>query len=634
MTRALAVVSNSGYQTTCTIHLAAGTYPTPNGTLFNGTPYGTHTGPVVISGATNSTSAWCDTIASVPTIASYSFWPAKSGGSPAKYASAVLIPIPLYTFETISNIPVLWNTNFGSINYFGGFTFTPTFGHDNGTSYMVAFNSTFLSSNQLYIAYDAAVGTAPQFTIGDTFCLYGPPLAILAGSTDNALWQSTNGFAHTLQNVQVQAYSAGTGLLQWQGMNWALQNVWLTGQYNTGKAGITVTASNSALSAGVTTGSRQGLFLGLLPTTAFTCVASQVAGYRGTSVADYQQSALVLGTNSTATLQNSVFRSGAVQALTSTSTASLTASMFWAYSALLANTSGATVAVTNSYSQVRFDATTLYIFQANASNGGVITMQSVAVLSRVVAPAQSLQQGFTVSGSSTSSLTLDNSTFYSGYYDSTFKPTGIIVTAGSMLATNGSLLATMPFWVTGSSAGCAQATGNTSLITISGSTLYGGTGAGTTVAAAGGASVNFTAGSTGLCCTTNSLLVASGSGSTIYLNGGSSITTYDISCANLVEMDNEGLGVFSNTTVLGGTDPAVLMVSTSNATFAHTNPGVVPMRVSMLGPNYASELTGTNLGNSGSAPVVHICGTLKSWSQIDAAGSGGIVIGSCTFVAN
>ena len=634
MTRALSIVSSTGYQSTCTIFLAAGTYPTPNGTLFNGTPYGTHTGPVIISGATNTTAAWCDTVASVPTIKSFSYY--TSGSHPVAPPPQ---PVPLYTFETIHSIPVHWTTSYGSINYYGGFTLTITSGADQGVNYTIAANTTFLNSNQFFIAYSTTVGPAPQFSVADTFCIYGPPLSIIEGSTDNAIWLSTNSFAHTLENVQVQAYSAGTGKLQLQGVNWALSNVWLTGQYGSGatQTGIAVTASaGSVLSAGVVTGvGRQGMFLGLLPTTAFT-QSGGGSNLLGPSPADYQQSSLVLGTNSTATLQNSVFRSGVLSATTSTSTASVAASMQWANGAFAATASGASITLTQCFEQVRLDAMVTYNLQHNATGGGVLTADTVSSLGRVQVPSSCYASTPTgcvssvllISGSSSSSITLNNSTLYFGAVGSGS------VTAGSMTVTNVSTIGTAPeSTLSSTSTTLITVTGSSSSLTVTGASTVADylLDDADTIDALAGATVTVTGAST---FTVTHLgpgggysLEGSGSGTNLYVNGGSTFASCPDSCVNV---DTSAHLTVNNATFVGASNINGVSMSSATASFHHTNVGVAPLYLFMSSSSTVTETYGTNLGDDGSAQVITLCGALHSWHDVDQAGSGGITHDGCT----
>jgi hypothetical protein len=334
ITQALSVVSNEGYENTATIFLAAGTYPTPNGTLFNGTPFGTHTGPVTIQGTSNATALWCSTVATAPTITA---------------------PSPLYGFTSNGTIPA--DTTDSPINYYAGMTLTLTGGLDSGVSYSIASTS---GNFALVLAYDATLGPAPQFTTNDAFCVYSAPESILQGSTDNAIWQSTNGFAHTLQNVQVQAATVGQGRLQWQGLNWALNNVWLTGLYSPG-TGINVTASGGcALEAGMVVGlTRQGLRLGVAPPSNFANTTIDVA-----------QSKLLLSSGSTALLENSVFRAASIE-FDGPSTGTLKASLFWGNSAIVTSGSSAISTTDGVYATARTDVATSSYFQYLVSGGAV-----------------------------------------------------------------------------------------------------------------------------------------------------------------------------------------------------------------------------------------------------------------------
>jgi hypothetical protein len=333
ITQALAIVSNEGYQTSCTIHLAAGTYPTPNGTLFNGTPIGTHTGPIVISGATNSTALWCSTVASAPTV------------SP---------PNPLYSFAVNGSI-----LSGSELCYYCGLTIAFSSGLDAGVSYTLAGANT-TNTSFFNLAYDAIQGAAPLFGVNDAFCIYTEPESILAVSDiDNALWLSTNGFAYTLQNVQIQAFSGGTGRLQWQGLNWTLQNVWLTGEYSSG--GINLTASaGCVLSAGLAAGVRQGIRLALPSTSNFA-----------NTTVDAMQSILAVS-GSTATLDNSVFRAGSVQT-SGGAAVSLGASLLWGNAALSATDATTSLLSSGLYITARDDVnTSSYSFALSVLNNASI----------------------------------------------------------------------------------------------------------------------------------------------------------------------------------------------------------------------------------------------------------------------
>jgi hypothetical protein len=608
ITQALSIVASAGYQASCTIHLAAGTYPTPNGTLFNGTPYGTHTGPIVISGTTNSTAVWCDNVASTPTITA---------------------PNPLYSFTTIKTIPMLWSAAYaGTVNYYGGFTFTPTNGPDQGVSYMIAYNST---SNQFYLAYDSTTGPAPQFIGGTAFCIYGAPETILTGSTDNAIWQSTNGFAHTLANVQVQAYSGGTGLLRWQGLNWALQNVWLTGLYAVSdsiQAGITVTASaGCVLSAGeVASETRQGLRLGIVP---------------GADLSIAVPSTLtVSGSSTTATLGNSVYQSGAVVVGTAAN-ASLAASFLWGNAALTA--SSATLSATTLFATTWTNGATVEHLAYSVS-GGTTTMSSSYLLgpALTVPSGSAALTGVTITGGSAS-----NTVLISGSGAATF--TNVTMTGGaavdgsSIYLTGGTGVVTNSAFTTVADHNYAISTSGGTLV-ISGSTFNGGNhlahalafGNGNIVVMAGTVVQNVGHGWNCLSHQgTGALMV---NGSSVFRNCGTTTTDSAVSLVptgsgGTVTMNNVIIGPNPGTGLLVGIGPSTGGSVTINTLASPAGQPNAKYAVQMSSAGSTLyEKTGTNAGFIGSVAQVHVCSTDYTWATLDSDGT--TTVSVCTVHAD
>ena len=577
LTKALAIVSATGYQTACTISLAAGTYPTPNGTLFNGTPVGTHTDPVVIAGTANSTAVWCDSVYSTP---------------------AVVAPSPLYGFETTENIPVA--QGIGASNYYGGFTMTLTNGPDSGVSYTIAYNA---SANQFYLAYDSTVGPAPAFVSTNTFCLYGPPLSIIEGATDNALWLSTNGFPHTLQNVQVQAYSGGAGLLQWQGLDWSLSNVWLTGQYGAGGAGINVTASaGCTLAAGEALSARQGLVLGVS------------AG--NFSVA--AQSLLTLsGASTTATLQNSVFQAGALVVGASATSASLTASFLWGNAALTSSAS-APLTATTLFAAPRSSS---YYLAYSIAGSGTATLSSSYLLGPLLAISSS--GSVTISASTITSTAAHHAiTLSSG--------TTVIVTGSTV---NGASYGSDVISLTGGSLTINTTTvenvaSSNNLINLVSGTPTLSLGAGTVLTPTSGTALYVSAGT----ATLTNVTVTGGTNADSALEqvGGSVVVTNSAftRTSGFAAIDNQGgTLVISGSTIDGGnygssTWPLLYVAGPGHITIMG---GTVAQNVGHQSPCLLYAGSGTLLVNGSS--VFRNCGTTTSDIAISVLplGSGGTV---------
>jgi fibronectin-binding autotransporter adhesin len=417
---------------------------------------------------------------------------------------SVTAPNPLYAFTVNTTIPS--GTGYGEVCYYCGLTITFINGSDAGISYKLAgINGN--STNQLYLAYDTLIGSTPQFKTYDEFCLYGAPLSILEGSTDNAIWLSTNSFQYLLSNVQIQAYIGGTGLLQLEGVNWQLDNIWIGGVY--GANGITVTvSSNSILQAGVVGGTRQGIRLGVPPTINFS-----------NTTLDLAESTLSIASGSSATLENSVYRAGNI---ISAGTTLSQASFFWGNSEISAT--GGTMTENTLFATARQDSASTGFFQHLISGGAIVTTTDSYFVAATPCSSGCASTMTSISGSSSnwtvtnltvtaqtaSTSVLSSSGGYASFANCTFiggNAADVLVLSGGTIILGTTLIETVP--------------SSHSAVTVSGAALS--LNYGTTLTPTIGAALTVSSGSATL---TNITINPGSSANVITVSGGTMTMSY------------------------------------------------------------------------------------------------------------